>query len=182
MTNWARSRGPTDRPVILAGLAGALRPDRMAGEAYVITEVRRDADELDRSLWPTYPESPGERSGSAGCIVTSASPIACTRQEKESLARRSGADVVDLESVAFATVASSLGWRWGIVRGISDGPATDLPEGIEGWIEARGHLRPGAILAALCRRPGVVFSLRRLRRDGLAAMRAVASHISAWLE
>jgi len=154
----------------------------MAGEAYVITEVRPEAGEPRLPLRPTFPESRGEKSGPAGCIVTSAARIACTKQEKASRARRSAADVVDLESVAFATAASSLGWRWGIVRGISDGPATDLPEGIEGWIAARGHLLAGAVLAALCRRPGVVFSLRRLRRDGLAAMRAVAAHISTWLE
>jgi adenosylhomocysteine nucleosidase len=182
MANWARSRGPTDRPIILAGLAGALRPDRVVGRAYVMTEVRREAAEPDRSLWPTFPQCRGEESGSVGCIVTSAARIARTKQEKESLARRSGADVVDLESFAFAMAASSLGWRWGIVRGISDGPATDLPVGIEAWIDARGHLRPGAVVAALCRRPGMVPALRRLRCGGRSAMRAVAAQISAWLE
>jgi hypothetical protein len=113
--------------------------------------------------------------------VTSA-PIPVRRaEEKVRLADEIGADLVDLESRAFAVAATSRGWRWGIVRGISDAANTDLPGGIERWVDGAGRLRWPFVLAAMSRRPALLGPLLRLRRDAWAAMRAVAGRIAAEL-
>jgi hypothetical protein len=180
IASWIPSLEPADRPVILAGLAGALRSDRPAGSAWIITEVRpKDAE----SLLPSWPGPRKGRSidGPGSCIITSSTTIVRRTTEKAILARQTGADLIDLESVAFAQAASARGWRWGIVRGISDAADSDLPAEIETWLDDRGRLRGAALLAALCRRPGLAASLRRLRRDGLRAMGAVAERIDACL-
>lgn len=181
IASWIASLEPADRPVILAGLAGALRPDRLAGSACIITEVRL---EKGGPLLPSWPDPRKNRTSDGSpdsCIVTSSTAIVRRAADKAILAGRTGADMVDLESVAFATAASTRGWRWGIVRGISDAAETDLPAEIEACLDDRGRLRRGALLAALCRRPALASSLTRLRRDGLMAMQAVAERIGTCL-
>jgi len=131
--------------------------------------------------WPDSPECRADNGTADSCIITSRSAIVRRAADKAVLAERTGADLVDLESVAFATAASARGWRWGIVRGMSDAVDADLPAEIEACLDARGRLRRVAILAAVCRRPALAGSLRRLRRDGLMAMQAVAERIAACL-
>ena len=166
----------TDGPIILAGLAGALRADISKGSAYVVTRVIDDA----RHSWHPTSITKGDRPPSGATIISTAHTITTT-QGKRALAERSGADLVDLESAAFAEAASAGGRRWAIVRGVSDGLHDALPEDIDEWVDEQGRTRTSAVIAAILRRPALVGEVRRLRADSIEAMNAVAEVIDSML-
>jgi hypothetical protein len=111
-----------------------------------------------------------------GIVISAAAPV-CRASEKAALAERTGADLIDLESAAFAAAASSRGWRWGIVRGVSDTAHSDLPPDVGLWIDRLGRLRWAALLVAIARRPVLAGFLLRLGRHARQAMKAVAERI-----
>jgi nucleoside phosphorylase len=172
---WAESHTGDVSRVVLVGLAGALGDELRAGEAAVVTEVR----DADGACWrPTL----GDAGSPRACVVTSTDAVTDDPDDRKALAERRGAQLVDMESVAFARVAEQRGWQWAIVRGVSDDRARRLPPGSAEWVDAHGHARPGAIVSVLLRRPRTVPSLIRLRRDATGAMRAAASHVAALLD
>jgi len=116
------------------------------------------------------------------CTVVSRGRIVVSAREKRALGEETGADLVDLESAAFAETATARGWSWGIVRGVSDDVGTDLPAGVGSWTDDRGRTRPLRVLADVLRRPASIASLLRLRRDGERALREVADLLRTWLE
>ena len=170
---WAERQPPRDGPVLLAGLAGALAEAPPAGAARVITEVRSTEGPPRRPTW-TYGAAPP-------CVITSAPSVVLRPEDRRDLAGRTRADLVDLESVAFATLAVRHGWSWGIVRGVSDDASCSLPSDIEDWVDDRGQPRPWRVAAALGRRPWLASRVWRLRRDSVIALRAVAGLIQARL-
>ncbi|MEM7248839.1 MAG: hypothetical protein AAF533_26140 [Acidobacteriota bacterium] len=90
--------------------------------------------------------------------------------ERIDLARRTGAEFVDMESAAWAAAAEKAGAPWCVLRFVSDSadhPLGFLAELLGGWPESEPPL--GALLAGLLRRPG---HLRPLARLGGAASRA----------
>ena len=178
---WAHGLGASDRPVILAGLAGALRDGIAAGSAHVITCVRDEHDDPERFWRPPLRGAAGEGGERESCTVVSCRSLVITADARRALAQRTGADLVDLESAAFAAAASSLSWRWGVIRGVSDEASSDLPEGLAQWIDGRGRSRADRFLLAACRRPSVLGAALRLRRNGIAAMRGVGARIEELL-
>ncbi len=167
----------TDEPIILAGLAGALREDISKGSAYVVTSVMDDAGHS----WRPTGIAKGDIPGPSGPTIISTVHTITTTQDKRALAQRSGADLVDLESAAFAEAASAAGRRWAIVRGVSDGLHDALPEDIDEWVDEQGRTRTSAVIAAILRRPALVGEVRRLRADSIEAMNAVAKLIDSML-
>jgi len=111
---------------------------------------------------------------SMAAVVSCPASTLTTPAAKRAWAERSGADLVDLESAAFARIAETRGWKWGIVRGIGDGPDATLPGEIGTWVDGRGRSRPGRVLRAVMGGRVGVGQLARLRADGIAAMTAAA--------
>ena len=176
IARWAATRRPGG-PVILCGLAGSLSDAWLVGSAHVPIAVA--ADDGGRYA-PTFGALRGDAGGAP--LFSSAPTTLTTSQARRSWAERSGADIVDLESVAFARAATAARWRWTIVRGISDGPATSLPPDIDDWVSERGRARPGMVVRALARRRVTIGQLRRLRSDSVAAMQAAARLIEQLLD
>ncbi|MCP3905384.1 MAG: hypothetical protein GY715_17285 [Planctomycetes bacterium] len=170
---WVQQIDATERAVILAGLAGALAPRLAAGEARWITAVRA----TDGETW-----TPTLGADASPCVATTVECIVVEASGKRDLHLETGADVVDLESVAFATAAVARGWRWGIVRGVSDDAATGLPPEIDRWVDARGRARPMLVATSLLRSPGLLPAVRGLHRAGLRAMASVADLVTSGLE
>jgi nicotinate-nucleotide adenylyltransferase len=170
-----RDRWPVRNPrlVILVGLAGALDPQLRPGEAFAVTRVVLDSTNAvesslahrDRSL-----DRPADDRRTPTSVVESNAP-AIDAAAKTRLRTETGADLVDTESRAFATCASSAGLAWAIVRGVSDGAGDALPREIAGFVDARGETRIGRVLAAIARRPTILRDLVRLARASRAAMR-----------
>lgn len=170
---WAEGRDPPG-PVVLCGVAGAVRDGFPAGSAYAAAAV---VDGDGRRLVPAL--GAGERDGP---VVGSAGAALVTPDQKRAWAQRTGCDLVDLESAAFAEIAAARGWRWAVVRGVSDGPDTELPAGIDRWADETGRARLWPVLRALLGRRVTLAQLRRLRADGLAAMREAAGIVERMLE
>ncbi|MCH8344406.1 MAG: hypothetical protein IH983_10500 [Planctomycetes bacterium] len=178
--HWAASVtlvAPATQPVILAGLAGSLRKTYMTRSAHLISTVIGD----DGRRWaPTF-GSPLQMTNRSDSIIASSATTLTTPIAKRAFADRSGADLVDRESAAFADAATQRGWRWAIVRGVSDGLQETLPPQIDDWIDQTGRAKASAVLAGILRHPAVLRDIGRLRADGLAAMQAVAKLICTML-
>ena len=168
---WASLQTPTGA-VILCGLAGSLDLRFALGTAHTVSSVLVD----DRTrLTPSMTAPDGPVVSSPGRTLTSV-------EAKREWAARTGSDLVDLESAAFARVAEENRWRWAIVRGVSDGPDTTLPADIDTWVDAIGRTRPVRVARAVLRGRVSPGRLMRLRTDGSAAMSAAAAVIERMLK
>jgi hypothetical protein len=170
---WAAGRDLSG-PVILCGLAGAVTGSFQVRQAYAAAAVVTDDG---TRLEPTLGASPDPAP-----LIASAEHTLVTPQAKQDWARTTGADLVDLESAAFARTAADRGWPWAIVRGVGDGPQTALPAGIDGWVDDHGRTRGSAVCRAVATGRAGVRQLLRLRSDGLAALDAAAQIIRHMLD
>ena len=168
---WARGQSPTGA-VILCGLAGSLNTRFAVGTAHSVSSVLVDAG---TRLTPPM-SAPG------GPVVSCPDRTLTSPEAKREWAARSGADLVDLESAAFARVADEHRWRWAIVRGVSDGPETSLPDDIDTWVDPVGRTRIGRVARAMLRGRVSLGQLLRLRTDSSAAMTAAAAVIERMLK
>ena len=156
---------PPGSLVILAGVAGGLTDHCKAG-AMRVSSVR---DATGRTWSAVIPLSwTGRRAACLSVDAPLADPAA-----KRTAAAEHGADIVDMESAAFAETATTRGWRWAIVRGISDTVDDRLPAGIERWTNRWGETELGTVAGDLATRPWMLPSVIALGRRSRAAMRSV---------
>ncbi len=100
--------------------------------------------------------------------------VVATVEAKRSLCARTGGVIADMESHAFAELASELGIAWCILRGVSDGHTETLPPGCETWIDEGGRTRVRHVLSALARQPWMIGPIIRLGSRTKHGLRAVA--------
>ena len=158
----AIASAPGTGPLVLAGVAGALRADFHPGGAYLVREVVTSTGLLYSPLLDD------------GIRVTGADKIVATPEDKTALAEQTGAHIVDMESHAFAVLAESTGRGWMIIRGISDGVEHHLPPGCDKWFTSNGSIRPVRAALDLTRRPRDLVHLIAFAKRTATAMRAVA--------
>lgn len=164
------------RRVVVTGLCGVLSPTLSVGEALVYSELLgSDGDVLAldrpfvRALGGAVPGSQtGIRAIESATIVTRAA-------DKRSLAARSGAQAVDMESYAIAAALASPSIAVGVLRVASDDLAADLPA-LDRTLNGSGGIDGFAFSIALARRP---FAGVRLIRDGLRSLAALERAIYA---
>lgn len=173
VNNWsANADMPRGTVVIMAGTCGSLRDDIRAGQSFIVSEVR----DGEGGTW-----SPSLRSDTSRAVVVSVNAIIAGADDRRSLGERSGAQIVDWESVAFARVANERGWNWGIARGVSDDFQTHMPANMEHWLTPAGGMRIGPMLATMLRRPRTIGELRCLHHNSTTALRNAAGMIAALL-
>lgn len=159
--------------VILAGLAGALRP--IEG-AHWIAEVRNRAGDH----WtPTL--DLGQRCTDSLIALGVETPV-LEPEAKRSVRRDTSADLVDCESHAFARACAARGVAWAVVRGVSDAAHESLPAETLRWIDRSGRTRYARAALDLASRPRLIGDARRLARRASQAMNAVADLLAAALE
>lgn len=173
ITRWAQSIGRQNRLVILAGLAGAIDPATTVGEAFVVWRV---VDEHG-VVMAENPDTSAISGRGFHCVITSSSSSVTTPDEKAQLFCQSGANLVDLESIALVKAAQDSSWPWMIVRGVSDGADDQLPSAIDQWVDERGRVRGRVVIRSILGNFGLIPTILRLRRNGVTAMEAVAMHI-----
>ena len=173
---WFDSQACPAGAVILSGLAGSLTDQCPRGTAHVITGVSAHDAEV---LRPTLPLPDRSARGGRECIVVSVGQPVTTPAAKRALAQKTGAHLVDMESVAFAEAATQAKVRWAIVRGVSDGIDDELPAMSRDLVDERGRARALRIAAGVLRQPSLARDLHRLGRVSGAAMRAAARLIEA---
>jgi len=168
----ARGAWPVRNPrfVVLLGLAGSLDARIAPGTDHACAEAVTDGSPtpLRSTLIPH-----------ATARVVEHASVAATPEEKARLAAATHAQLVDLESHAFASCAESAGLRWGIVRGVSDGAHETLPAELAGFVDARGETRIARVLAAIARRPALLPELMAIGRASRLAMRNASFTVDA---
>lgn len=157
------SRG---RVALLAGIAGAIDDAASMGMAFMADRV---IDELGQVHHPTLP------------CVGSRLPLCCSRVvvvgrgARSACANMTGAAMVDMESGPFARVASGCGWRWGVLRGISDDASIELPEEVMRWLRPDGGTNWLPLAADLITKPRLWSPVRRMVEKASLAMRSVSA-------
>lgn len=159
---WAASFDPRGGKVILAGVAGSLRENLDTSRAHVV---------IAATAPDAFFQSPDN---SPGLVAASTTSIIRTRAAKLALAKATGADLVDQESLAFIEEARRHAWNWTIVRGISDDLDHDLPAGAENWVDPLGRTRMLSVLGSILKRPATLPAVLHTGSRSRDAMRAVA--------
>lgn len=170
-------RSPAGRRVILAGIAGGLDPSLHLG--FVATAgkiVGAGAEQAAEhpSFFPTILKDPA-------VTIASVDRVCATPADKQLLRERTGASLVDMESGAFAAAATVRGWKWGVVRGVSD----RADHGVDQWLidilKVDGSVDAPALLRAICASPRRLAMMVAINRFASATLAAVAREIDALL-
>ena len=164
----AAAAHPTARVALLVGISGGLRPQATVGQAFLAERV---VDERGDTHLPSI-HGPWARL-----------PLACSRDvvvgeaARTAAAERTGAAMVDMESGPFARVATALGWRWGVLRGVSDDAARDLPPEVMRWLRPDGGTHWMNLGIDLATRPRLWPAVSSMVRHANAAMRSACGAI-----
>lgn len=173
--------------LILAGLCGGLTRSEVVPRITRIVSTRGQTWRVpvtlprDAQAGGTPPTGNGKArrlhgavEESDGVTVIGVDEIVRSARAKRALGERFAGELCDMESHHFAHACVDLGVPWAIVRGVSDGPEDDLPEGIDRLVDAHGNARLGAALGMCARRPWEIGRLLRLRKKSDQALERVA--------
>lgn len=168
--------GHRPRRVISAGFAGGLSATFPRGLLVEPAAVRGEA------AGPALPLATGPVDAARPLLVT-LDRIIRTQSEKEAVAHETGAGLVDMETLAVATVATEAGLPCHGLRVISDAADDELPADVGRLIEPQsGARRAGTILALLGRRPRAAADLWRLWEQAVVDGRTLASGLTRLIE
>ena len=168
---WTESLAAGDT-VILAGVAGALAPTCASGTA----RWARVVIDSEGRRWTPPVQGSGLLAGEPGPVaLAGVDGVIGTPRGKRNHHERTGASMVDCESASFARAASVRGWRWGIVRGISDGVGDIVPAWMPQLLRRDGSVDAGAIAAALLANPLRAADMIRSGRSASRAMQAACA-------
>lgn len=176
--------GPPVDLVISAGFAGSLCPELRLGQPVWSRElITLDGEDGDR---PAARFRLGNPSALAllrrSHALRSARFVTVDRvHAKAELVRRFAAvpTVVEMESAAVAGAARERGVAFLGIRTISDEWDEEIEWQPETVVDTQGVILPGRVMRAVCGRPILLRSLLRLRRNALAAGRALAQVLPA---
>ena len=90
--------------------------------------------------------------------------------------------VLEMETTGFARAAQEHGTPLLSIRTVSDNPDEPIPLRIETFIDSSGSFRPGRMIAAILRHPGVLGKLIRVGRNGKRAAESAAAAVAAVLQ
>lgn len=145
--------------VLSCGFAGGLNPGFETGCALYWADHARLRAALARA---------GARRGE---FIT-VDRVVSTPAEKALLRLHTGADAVDMESLAIGMVCRARHVPFGILRGVLDPARTALPEALSWFVTGSGRIRPVYGVIQLMRDPELVMMLPALiRRCALARRR-----------
>jgi hypothetical protein len=161
-----------DRPALLVGIAGGLDPRATVGKAFLAERV------IDERGMAHMPRLAG---GVARLPLTCSEVVVVGEAARESAAQRTGAAMVDMESGPFARVASEARWRWGVLRGVSDDAARDLPAEVMRWLRLDGGTNWPNLAMDLVTKPRLWSPVATMVRHANAAMRSVRDALPALL-
>ena len=129
------------------------------------------AKALHQRLSQTWPQRPAPNIGIESGITSDR--VITTPQEKHDLGQAYHASVVDMEGMAVLRFFQAAGAHITIVRVISDGSNTNIPD-LNSAIGPEGDLRPGAMAWQFLTHPVAATHLIRGSLKGLSHLRRVA--------
>jgi len=142
--------------IISFGLAGGLRPGLAPGTLIIPTAILDGADSF-----PTDPALTEALGGATGHIIAGAATIISTAAAKAALFAATGADAVDLESVA----AARAGLPFAALRAIADPAERDLPPAALTALKPGGQIDLVGILLNVLADPRQIPALIRVGQD-----------------
>jgi adenosylhomocysteine nucleosidase len=159
--------GHRPRALVSAGFAGGLDQALARGSVVRPTAVRGLAEGGLLRL---------AGAGEGDPIVVTLDRIVRTAMEKQSLAERTGASIVDMETLAVAEVARDAGLPCYALRVVSDAAGDELPPDLGSLCEMQSVARrAGAVLGMLGRRPRSAIDLWKLWERAVLDGRTLAA-------
>ncbi|WP_422926474.1 nucleoside phosphorylase [Singulisphaera sp. PoT] len=146
--------GHRPRWIFSVGFAGALNPE-LARLDLVLADEVLDLESGRFAIDVAIPSDSRFRSVHTGKLLT-VDQIIATAAEKAELRSRTGADIVDMESSAVASLCSERSIRFLSIRVVSDDARSDLPPEVVSMLTQSGSYRVGAALRALWKRPSSI--------------------------
>jgi len=170
---------PLPDVVIITGFCGALVPSLSRGEVVSATDlISTDADPPARmqpdGAWTARADSRGARRARFCC----SRPLVSDRASRAALHDRTGADVVDLESVALARVAAAHDRPFIVIRAITDSIDDELHPLVLAAMRPDGSVSKAAVIGAAILRPWHLPGLLRLAAAARRAAEAAWVHVS----
>ena len=121
--------------------------------------------------------------GQRGAVIVTIDRIVRTPAEKAALAAATGADLVDMETLAVAEVARESLLPCHAVRVISDAAGDELPAEVTRLIQPQSTFRRfGSVIGMLGRRPQTALDLWRLWEHAVVDGRTLAAAIAELIE
>ena len=181
---WAESKkstiandSPPGRTVILAGLAGALDPTFTGATVRSAERIVGAGADYCRPN-PSY--SPTLRSART-TVIASVDKTCADESSKKLLRDQTGAGMVDMESAAFASLATQRGWKWGVFRAVSDDSATDIPPWIASLARIDGSINVIALATSLLTHPSRIAKLAAIGASARHAIRKLCLELAVIL-
>ncbi len=153
--------------VISYGWAGALTEAVTAPDIYTVAEV------VDARTGERFATDSRQTGPMAPLRLVTLDHVA-RADEKEALALRYQAELVDMEAATIGRLARAHGLRFECVRGISDNAGDRLPD-LNRFINPAGQMRMGAFVLHALLRPGAWSPLMELGRNSREAAESLAS-------
>ena len=163
---------PAASTVLLVGISGALRPQATVGQAFLAERV---IDERGDTHLPRI------TAGVARLPLVCSRDVVVGESARAATAERTGAAMVDMESGPFARVATEVGWRWGVLRGVSDDAARELPSEVMRWLRLDGGTNWGNLAVDLATKPRIWPGVASMVRHANAAMRSATAALGPLL-
>jgi len=165
--------GHHPRLIVSAGFAGGLDPTLQRGVA-----VRPHVAVLDDAAQPITLAAPSGPTASPPLTIVTVDAVAATVEMKQSLAARTGGQLVDMETFAVAEVAAEAGLPCAAVSVIYDDAQETLPGEVASLSAPQSPLRRlGAAVGAVGRRPTAAIDLWRLWERSVVDSRTLAAAV-----
>ncbi|MSR69350.1 MAG: nicotinate (nicotinamide) nucleotide adenylyltransferase [Phycisphaerales bacterium] len=169
-------RSVRGRLVVLVGLAGALDPELRVGAvrmARAVVACGADCARPSPMFLPPFVR---------GEAVTIASVDRACRDAKSKCAIHASthAALVDMESAAFAAVAATRGWNWGVMRVVGEVAHLGIPAWMSQLVHDDGSLNRVELVKTLLH-PRRAVALMAMARDAKCAMHALGSALGSAL-
>ncbi len=172
------------RPSLLigAGVAGALTADLVLGDLVVAHRLVDGEGETPLPHSVLAGRASAKPGALAGTLLTVDRPLVAV-SEKAAWAARVGPHplAVDMESAAWARVASARGIPFLIIRAVSDTAGEELPGYLSECMDEEGGIRRSAVALAALARPASIPALLSMRRRVRDASQRLAAFVESLL-
>jgi adenosylhomocysteine nucleosidase len=163
------------------GLAGALEPGLHAGDVLLPQSVRDEKGQVHTTYGPWRERlagcarARGENQVRVGGVLLSVVEPLTGSMSKSQAWSQTGAQGVDMESFAIASVAVEKGVTFAVLRVVIDTAADTVPAGLTQATDAYGEANYARLAAGLLRAPADLVALLRLARRYRVALRSLRS-------